>query len=295
MLHYTPLQQRGESQSPYSLANFLTYDSGLFEPGWKGTEKDGVNKIRETLSTAKKEFGLLSLTDVVLNHTANNSEWLLDHPEAGASSSLCTRYSFLKEFLFAGFSPFNSPHLTPAFELDTAMLSFSKSLAAKNLPVKVTSSKDVDTLLDAFHDELKALNLWQYYVLDVAKEKESVKNALATAPEWQGPVVERKTVVELAEIIRSTGALDDSKKFHARFTLTVKPETAASLIKAAFTELSSEDAFADAWVRVVDVLNVPLYQEWEADTRAALDSIKNRVNYTRLAEHGPKLGEITEE
>ncbi|KAI5124195.1 hypothetical protein M0805_005046 [Coniferiporia weirii] len=276
MLHYTPLQQRGESQSPYSLSDFLTYDRELFEPGWKGSKEDEIALIYDTLKIAKEEYGLFSLTDVVLNHTANNSEWLLDHPEAG-------------------FSPFNTPHLTPAHELDTAMLDFSASLTEKRLPAKISSGEDVDVLMNAFREELKALNFWQYYVLDVSKEKESVKSALPTAPVWQGPPVARKTVAELAEIIRSSGALDESRKFHARFSLFVKPDVAASLVKAAFTELSDEDALADAWIRVVGVLNVPLYQEWEEDMRVALDNIRNRVIYTRLADHGPKMGEISKE
>ena len=48
-----------------------------------------------------------------------------------------------------------------------------------------------------------------------------------------------------------------------------------------------------AWGRVVDVLNVPLYAEWEEDTKVALESVKNRLKYIRLEEGGPKLGEIT--
>ena len=83
MLHYTPLQQRGSSGSPYSLADFLSYDSALFEPGWNGTREEGVKRVQEMMKIAKKEYGLLGCTDVVLNHTANNSAWLLDHPEAG--------------------------------------------------------------------------------------------------------------------------------------------------------------------------------------------------------------------
>lgn len=83
MLHYTPLQQRGSSGSPYSLADFLSYDLALFEPGWNGTREEGVKRVQEMMKIAKEEYGLLGCTDVVLNHTANNSAWLLDHPEAG--------------------------------------------------------------------------------------------------------------------------------------------------------------------------------------------------------------------
>lgn len=81
MLHYTPLQERGESDSPYSIRNQMKYDPSLFtsQAGADG----GVTQIEAMLKIAREEYGLLSLTDVVLNHTANDSPWLNDHPEAG--------------------------------------------------------------------------------------------------------------------------------------------------------------------------------------------------------------------
>ena len=81
MLHYTPLQERGESDSPYSIRDQMKYDPSLFEGN---IEADGGKaKIEAILKFAREDFGLLSLTDVVLNHTANNSPWLNEHPEAG--------------------------------------------------------------------------------------------------------------------------------------------------------------------------------------------------------------------
>jgi len=89
MLHWTPLQERGESDSPYSIRDQMGYDPSMFD----GSEKPGSapdldgrkEKVEEVLKIAREEYGLLSLTDVVLNHTANDSPWLLDHPEAGES------------------------------------------------------------------------------------------------------------------------------------------------------------------------------------------------------------------
>lgn len=74
MLHWTPLQERGESGSPYSLRDQLQYDPSI------GAD---AHKVSEVLKVAKEKYGLLSLTDVVLNHTANDSPWLVNHPEAG--------------------------------------------------------------------------------------------------------------------------------------------------------------------------------------------------------------------
>lgn len=81
MIHYTPLQQRGESNSPYSIADQLEFADDLFPKGTKKEEKDGL--MVEKLKSIKDEWGMLGMMDVVLNHTANNSAWLEDHPEAG--------------------------------------------------------------------------------------------------------------------------------------------------------------------------------------------------------------------
>lgn len=173
------------------------------------------------------------------------------------------------------------------------MIDFSSSLSSKGLPTTITSQGDIDAVMAAFKQDLEALKFWQYYVLDVDREKTAVRAALSSAPAWKGPDVAGRSVADLANIIRELKMLDETKKFHERFQVLVDPEVAASLTKAAFTELTDNDALADAWVRIVDVLNVALYQEWTEDTRVALDNIKNRVTYTRLDEHGPKLGPIT--
>jgi glycogen debranching enzyme len=81
MLHYTPLQERGESDSPYSIRDQLKYDPSMFQN--KRGADGGKAEVEGILKVAREEYGLLSLTDVVLNHTANDSPWLVDHPESG--------------------------------------------------------------------------------------------------------------------------------------------------------------------------------------------------------------------
>lgn len=83
MLHFTPLQQRGESLSPYSIADQMLYDSALFDADFKGSKEEGAELVKKQLKVCRDEYGLLALTDVVLNHTANNCSWLVEHPEAG--------------------------------------------------------------------------------------------------------------------------------------------------------------------------------------------------------------------
>ena len=291
MIHWTPLQERGESDSPYSIRNQLVYDPSMFTSK-SDYEKDGGRaKVEELLRLAREEYGLLALTDVVLNHTANDSPWLPDHPEAGKHQAIA-RIEHTTERP-SGYSPANTPHLTPALELDDAMIEFSTSLEANGLPTTVTSAQDVDVLMNAFEAHLQKLDFWQYYVLDAKAERESVTAALKAnkGTTWAG--IEHKTVVELSEIVRTSGKVVGLGVPQKRFGTHVKGEDAAGLVKAAFVDVKDVDALADAWVKVVDVLNVPLYEEWKNDTQAALDNIRNRLRYIRLEEHGPKLGPIT--
>ncbi|KAI9458217.1 glycoside hydrolase family 13 protein [Lactarius psammicola] len=276
MLHWTPLQERGISNSPYSIKDQLRYEPSMFDDPRSVEDDGGVAKMEEVLGLARDRYGLLHLTDVVLNHTANNSVWLEEHPEAG-------------------YSPLNFPHLVPALELDDAIIDFSGSLKDHGLPTEVTSMDDVELLLDAFHDYIQQFNFWQYYVLDLKKEKEAVQAALSSGEikPWDGPDVTGKSAAELATIMRAyrNGEfLQGLSKYAKRFGVTVDGAVAAGFVLAA---RGSDAGLANAWGDVVDALNLPLYREWEEDVNIALENIKNRLKYTRLDDHGPKMGEIT--
>jgi glycogen debranching enzyme len=267
----------------------------MFDDGEVGGD-GGVTQMENLLRIAKEEFGLLSLTDVVLNHTANNSPWLQEHPEAGKSIGTHWRIVFTDSP--AGYSPASHPHLTPALELDDVIIQFSASLKSNGLPTHVNSESDIETLTSAFGNYLKQFNFWEYYVLDVQQEKENVREVLKSgkARTWDGPDVKGRSDAEIATIVREyedgrlVGGLG---KFSKRFGASVDAAIAAGIVQAAVNSPQNTDALVDHWGRVVDVLNVPLYQECEDDTKMALDNIKSRLKYTRLDEHGPRLGEIT--
>ncbi len=57
-----------------------------------------------------QDWGVLSLCDIVLNHTSKETGWLRDHPEASYNCSNC-------------------PHLRPAFALDQVMIRLSVDVA----------------------------------------------------------------------------------------------------------------------------------------------------------------------
>ena len=61
----------------------------------------------------ERELNGVSFIDIILNHTANNSAWILEMNDSY-------------------YSPENTPHLRSAFVLDQAIQGFSTALIEKN-------------------------------------------------------------------------------------------------------------------------------------------------------------------
>jgi glycogen debranching enzyme len=83
MVHFAPMQERGGSNSPYSLSNQLSFASELFEGMGTLDDSQKFDKVYEFVNRMERSHGLLSMTDIVLNHTSFDSPWLQEHPEAG--------------------------------------------------------------------------------------------------------------------------------------------------------------------------------------------------------------------
>ncbi|GAA5876001.1 hypothetical protein JCM3774_002310 [Rhodotorula dairenensis] len=287
MIHYTPLQQRGESNSPYSILDQNEFSEDLFDAA---TIKKGsagkTEAIRKMLAKIKKEWGMLGMIDVVLNHTANNSPWLEEHPEAGYTVE-------------------SSPHLAGAVELDDALMDVSRNLAALGLPTALKSVADLDLIMNHVENKvLPSLRLYEFYALDVAGQKARFREAWAAssaakqaaAPQGQQDLTSlsiEDLSLRFAELCLPSTWNKLGKRYHAQIDL---PKAIgfvaqhASLTPGAATA----DQAADQVAKMLDVLNVDRYREFDEDKKAILDNTRNRVKYTRIDEHGPRVGPITE-
>lgn len=104
MIHFTPIQELGDSNSSYSLRDQLKLN-----PQFNDKHHVTKEELSDFIEKLRSEWKMLSICDIVLNHTANESPWLVDHPEA--------TYNCL-----------NCPYLRPAYLLDAALYQFSRDV-----------------------------------------------------------------------------------------------------------------------------------------------------------------------
>ena len=90
MIHFTPVHVIGNSNSAYCLSDQHSLDQ-RYQTDW--------SQMNDFICKMKSDMKMLSICDIVLNHTANESAWVKDHPECS-------------------YNCYNSPHLRPSFLLD---------------------------------------------------------------------------------------------------------------------------------------------------------------------------------
>ncbi|KAJ2889766.1 bifunctional 4-alpha-glucanotransferase/amylo-alpha-1,6-glucosidase, partial [Coemansia aciculifera] len=276
MLHFIPMQQRGGSDSPYSLYNQLELSDELFEEGSKYSAEQKDQRLRETLLEMVHRHRLLGVTDMVWNHTAYNSDWLRDHPEAG-------------------FNLENSPHLRSAYELDAALVRFSRDLTDYGLDRMVHTEEDVGRLMKAVDEHvIQPLNLWQFFVIDVDAAVEAVGEAWDAASNSDSGVVlaeDESALLALSgdarnEWLRTYMVGERSQVLSTRFGRAIDPvRTAAVLRLLVGGDGSNRDAAMAQLRGLLDVLNVAYYGEYDSDVAAIRSNISSRVKYERL-DHG---------
>jgi glycogen debranching enzyme len=147
MIHFTPIQQLYKvSNSSYSITNHHELNP-LFG---KDKTHDDIKKIVDKMAS---EWNILSITDLVYNHAANDCAILEKHPEAS--------YNLI-----------NSPHLKPAFLLDTILMQFTRDVyeeKIEKIPSKI-EKEHLSIIKDYLLNEvLPSYAFHEFYMIDVKK------------------------------------------------------------------------------------------------------------------------------
>eukprot|EP00351_Strombidinopsis_sp_SopsisLIS2011_P005930 CAMPEP_0116871884 /NCGR_PEP_ID=MMETSP0463-20121206/2418_1 /TAXON_ID=181622 /ORGANISM="Strombidinopsis sp, Strain SopsisLIS2011" /LENGTH=130 /DNA_ID=CAMNT_0004511119 /DNA_START=681 /DNA_END=1073 /DNA_ORIENTATION=+ len=112
--------------------------------------------------------GLLSIVDIVLNHSACNSEWVFEHPEVGYDTST------------------NSRHLNSAYVLDRCLEDLSKDYANRANGVThkcphapyIRNEHELDNVISVMTDRVVSLKLEEFFLLDKNRVKKEFMEAL---------------------------------------------------------------------------------------------------------------------
>ncbi|KAG9924227.1 glycoside hydrolase family 13 protein, partial [Aureobasidium melanogenum] len=266
---------RGDSNSPYSIYDQLTFDKQIFANG----EKD----IEALTAKMEKNYGLLSLTDVVWNHTANNSKWLEEHPEAGYNMK-------------------TAPWLQAAYELDTQLLKYSSELEKRGLPTQINNEQDLVSITEPLRAEvINAIKLWEFYVIDVKRDAQAAVSA------WMESQVEfpEKTPdlvgVDSWSSKQKTDwlqqyALSGTDHLGERFRRKINPQHAAAFLQSLFGKYDTktgstrdERSAMGAMTHFLEEINAVFYEEYNKDSTAIVEQVYGRTKYMRI-EGGPMVG-----
>ncbi|KAI8053830.1 amylo-alpha-1,6-glucosidase-domain-containing protein [Syncephalis plumigaleata] len=287
LIHYAPMQARGQSNSPYSLYDQLALSNDLFtdQPDLT-SEEERWQALERVLKQIETEYGVLAVADVVLNHTADNSPWLHEHPESGYNLE-------------------NSPHLIPAYELDEALLQLSAELSSVyHAPSDLKSEDDLQAVMRVIQEQvLPKLKLWEYYIIDVDRAVHN--NSVLSIPLPDNLV--QQAMADQASLFTKLAVQDDHPG--VRFGKEVNMNAAIPFVLALCADAAIHneqmlapgggwpkdivDKACDKLKEIVNAVNLPFYKTCDADMAAVITNVTNTLRYERLDVHGPKRGAIS--
>ncbi|CAK9831681.1 Glycogen debranching enzyme [Anthophora retusa] len=269
VIHFTPIQELGYSKSSYSLSDQLKLNPSFDDDNKPITYDDVeglINKIRN-------EWNMLSMCDIVLNHTANESPFLVSHPE-------CT-YNCL-----------NSPHLRPAYILDAALFELTLQVAAgdwefKGIPMVVETEEHLNSIRHALHTYfLPLVKIHELYILDI---NETIAEFLNLARN-QMPQDSIEPISEDIQVIKDP-------KFR-RLKATINMQLALqkyNIYRAdSFDEETRLKRCAEDLRQKLQELNNVIINEIQNHLNAAVENTIAGIRYFRVQPDGPKLKEISE-
>ncbi|RKP03966.1 hypothetical protein CXG81DRAFT_8863 [Caulochytrium protostelioides] len=273
-VHLAPVSERGASDSPYSLRDQLRLAPDLFPPHVGPSDSEREAFAKQTLDRLQAQYGIYGFVDVVWNHTASDSPWLNQHPEAGYNLE-------------------TAPHLESAYVVDRALIRFSEDHARYGVPGMIRSEQEVQYAVAQFEKQvLPTIKLWEFYALDVAAERARLLKALQASA----------TPVDASQLDAARGAIASLNKAESieRFrTSCVKKEGWSrgcrqlvldqAVIFCVLHHIASED---DITALLNDV-NVAYYREYDDDVKTILVNTANRAKYLRVEPHGPLLGTLS--
>ncbi|XP_063431014.1 glycogen debranching enzyme-like [Mytilus trossulus] len=265
MIHFTPLQELGESNSAYSIRD-QRHLSPVYNTGGKQYTYKDVNQLVQKMC---KEWKVLSLTDLVFNHTATDTPWIVDHPECVYN---------LK----------NSPHLKPAYLVDRIFYHFNVEVADgkwkhRGIPIEITTEEHLKIIYEVLSKEVFPMQkLHEFYSIDVEECLKQFKYAI----EENRFISSSRPVLEIIQ----------DKEFR-RNKCSIDLDTALRLYNTDRPGVQSRQERIDVCSKVLRHRLDELATEKENmvinHIGKALENFIANARYRYVTGDGPKLGKVT--
>ncbi|XP_011494521.1 PREDICTED: glycogen debranching enzyme [Ceratosolen solmsi marchali] len=272
MIHFTPIQVIGASKSAYSISDHLNINPSFHDFPNQVTSFDDIDKL---IRKIRKEWKVLSICDIVLNHVANESPILLSNPECA-------------------YNCINSPHLRPAYLLDAILFDLtlqtsSGELEDKGIPSIIENEDHLNSIRHALHTYfLPQAKIYELYTADIDA---IVSEFLLMASKCNR---QRKnadsTNNESISIIRDVE--------YRRLKATIDMDLALKLYNISQNDcLSEDDRLKQCSMdlkKKLQELNDAIIKEVEDHLNAAVENVIAGIRYFRVQTDGPKLKEVSE-
>ncbi|KAG0687543.1 hypothetical protein C6P40_002206 [Pichia californica] len=276
MIHFTPLQKRGESNSPYSIFDQFQFDDEIFP--------NGEIDINNMVKILENDYNILSMTDIVFNHTANNSIWIKDHPDVGYNEE-------------------TAPHLISAIELDSLLLHFSANMRQYGYETIIKNEYQLKKILDGIKIHVFGqLKLWQFYIVNVnehllklsnywSNNNDNINNKVFKELDISNEI--KSNLKKIAIYIVDNCKTNDFNILGHRYDNKLDIEKFANIL----LNLYGLNADFNSCIlvnaqKILDEINLPLYHNYDYDNDIICSQLYNRIKYLRLDDNGPKLGEV---
>ncbi|KAK3584948.1 hypothetical protein CHS0354_009632 [Potamilus streckersoni] len=197
IVHITPIQELGQSNSSYSIRDQLKLNP-IFSRSLKVYDFDDVENL---VGKMKNEWKVLAMTDLVFNHTADDSPWLQQHPECAYNLE-------------------NTPHLKPAFILDRIFQHFSQEVASekwvsKGIPAKINSESHLHAIQHVLMTEVIPQHmLHEFYTVDIEDTLKSFKKGIQDNRTVSVKPSQRLTIIQDPEFRRNKSRVDMDAVFY---------------------------------------------------------------------------------
>ncbi|GMT14102.1 hypothetical protein PFISCL1PPCAC_5399 [Pristionchus fissidentatus] len=267
MIHLTPIHSLGISNSSYSIKAHHELHESLHE-------KDGpvsLDAVSSLVGEMEKEWGMLTVQDVVWNHAAKNAPWLQEHPESAYNCE-------------------NSPHLRPAYIVDRALHHFGREIgegkwADRGIPACIDREEHIGAISSSLrHSVLPSLRLHEFYQIDVEKATEEFEKIV------RGGASE--------ETLEESVPLNQDIEYR-RKGCTVDMETSKRVFNRKRGDIGDETQRVQLCMVAFRGHLEHLNRDGERKAQSIIDDVVGaccgHIRYERVEGGGPKKGIVTEE